>query len=281
MWRMRRAPVPDAAAFRAAYAVPLSPQAGPVAVYHLGHSLVGRDMPAMLAAAAGHSYHSQIGWGTSLKDHWTGEVTGAEENRPPAHRPVFEALDSGEYPVVVLTEMVELRDAVRWHQSGRYLADWAARARAANPAARVYLYESWHRLDDPAGWAARIAADRAALWEGALLQPAFARGQQVHVIPGGPVMAEAVRAAEAGDIPGVTGRAAFFTDEIHFGDLGAWLMAMVHHAVIYGRSPEGLPARLPRADGRLAGAPSDAAALVLQRLVWRVVTGDPLTGVGG
>ncbi len=38
--------------FAALYSVPLPPQA-PDAVYHLGHSLVGRDMPAMLAAMGG------------------------------------------------------------------------------------------------------------------------------------------------------------------------------------------------------------------------------------
>ncbi len=171
LWRFWPAKGLSDAEFAALYAQPLPP-AAPGAVYHLGHSLVGRDMPAMLAALGGHRHNSQLGWGASLMNHWTGEVPGfAEENRPPAFRPAAEALDSGDYPVVVLTEMVELRDAIRWHDSAHYLAEWAARAKAAAPGARVYLYETWHRLDDPAGWEARVAADLPALWEAQVLRP--------------------------------------------------------------------------------------------------------------
>ena len=265
----------------AVYATPLRPPAGPVAVYHLGHSLVGRDMPAMLAAVEGHGYASQLGWGASLMTHWQGAVPGfAEENQPPAFRPVLEALDSGAYPVVVLTEMVELRDAIRWHESATHLAKWALRAKAANPDVRVYLYETWHRLDDPAGWSARITADRTTLWEAEVLRPAVAQAGAIYVIPGGQVMASVVAEAEAGRIPGLTGAQDLFADQIHFNDTGAWLMAMVHHAVIQGRSPEGLPQMLPRADGTLAGAPSPQAALAMQRVVWRVVASYALTGVG-
>lgn len=278
-WRHWPARVADEAALRAAHAAALPPLAGPVPVYHLGHSLVGQDMPGMLAQVAGHRWNNQIGWGTSLKQHWTGRILGAESNGPPGYRPAFEAVDSGDYAVIVLTEMVELTAAIRWHDSGRYLGKWAERARQARPDVRVYLYETWHELDDPAGWSERIAADRPALWEGELLRPALGRGQVIHVIPGGQVMAAAARAAEAGEVPGVAGRADLFADEIHFSDLGAWLMAMTHYATIYARSPEGLPAQLAKWDGTLAGAPSDAAALALQRLVWQVVAADPLSGV--
>ncbi|WP_395540633.1 hypothetical protein [Neotabrizicola sp. sgz301269] len=264
----------DEAAFRAVYADPPA-IVRPTRVYHLGHSLVGPDMPVMLAAALGHGFDSQIGWGTSLRDHWQGEVKGLE-----ATRLADEALAGGGYDAVILTEMVELKDAIRWHASANHLAKWVARARTGNPQARVLLYETWHRLDDPAGWLDRIADDRAALWEAALLRPALAEaGGVIHVIPGGPVLAAAVRAAEAGALPGIPDRRAFFTDEIHPSDLGAWLIAMTHAAVLSGQSPEGLPARLPKRDGTLAGAPSDAVAVALQRLVWIEVAGYPPTGI--
>jgi hypothetical protein len=265
--------------FAALYAQPLVPQA-PGAVYHLGHSLVGRDMPAMLAAMGGHSHNSQLGWGASLMNHWTGEVPGfAEENRPPIFRDAGQALDSGTYPVIVLTEMVELRDAIRWHDSGHYLAQWTARARAANPDVRVYLYETWHRLDDPAGWEARVAADLPALWEAQVLRPAVDRAGVIHVIPGGQVMAALVAEAEAGRLPGIAERQDFFSDDIHLTDLGAYAVALAHYAVIYGRSPVGLPHQVAGADGTVKGAPSPEAAQAMQEVVWRVVTGYPLTGV--
>lgn len=272
------------AEWQAAFAAPLVPPTGPMQTYHLGHSLVGRDMPAMLAEVAGHLHHSQLGWGSSLGDHWKGAVNGfAEENAHPAHRPVREALESGEYPAVVFTEMVELKDAIRYHDSAARLADWAALARKARPDVRLYLYETWHRLGDPAGWLQRIDADLPALWEAQVLRPAIAQAGLgagvIHVIPGGQVMASAVRAAEAGQLPGLSRREDFFTDDIHLNDIGAWLIAMTHYAVLYHRSPLGLPAQLARADGTLATPPGPDAAQALQKVVWQVVTGYPATGV--
>jgi integrase len=143
---------------------------------------------------------------------------------------VREALASGDYAAVVLTEMVELKDAIRYHDSAARLADWAALARKARPDVRLYLYETWHRLGDPAGWLERIDADLPALWEGQVLRAAMARAGLeagvIHVIPGGQVMAAAVRAVEAGQVPGLTRREEFFTDDIHLNDIGAWLIAM-------------------------------------------------------
>ena len=68
-------------------------------------------------------------------------------------------------------------------------------------------------------------------------------------------------------------------DPIHFNDLGAYLMALTHFAVLYHHSPEGLPHQLARADGSRAQALSPKAAQVLQRVVWHVVTRYPSTGV--
>lgn len=280
LWRMMRRPTLSEAEWQAAIAQPLSVPQGPMAVYHLGHSLVGRDMPAMLAQVAGHPFASQLGWGASLADHWRGKVNGfAEENAHPAHRPVREALASGDYGAVVLTEMVELKDAIRYHDSASMLANWAALARKARPDVRVYLYETWHRLDDASGWLERIDGDLSGLWEAQVLRPAVAQAGMIHVIPAGQVMARAARLAEAQGLPGLTSRKDFFTDDIHLNDLGNWLVAMAHFAVLYHRSPVGLPAQLARADGSPAQAPGPETARILQEMVWDVVTSYPASGV--
>ncbi len=285
--RLAKPLAPDVLAAR--LAVPVAVPNGPVPVYHLGHSLVGRDMPAMLAQMAGHDHASQLGWGSSLKDHWTGAVAGFEtENAHDRHRPAGAAMDSGEYPVVVLTEMVEIRDAIRYHDSARHLALWAARARKARPDVRLYLYETWHRTDDPEGWLARIDADGARYWQGDLLAGAMAQEGvgTIYIIPGGPVMAAVVRAIEAGTVPGLTTRddlfardAAGAVDTIHFNDIGAYLMALTHYAVIYQRSPEGLPHDLTRADGSRVTGLSPDTAQALQRIVWDTVFRYGLTGM--
>jgi hypothetical protein len=264
-------------------AAALSPPSGRLRTYHLGHSLVGRDMPAMLAAMAGHDHASQLGWGASLRDHGTGEVPGFEvENAHPAHEPAEAALARGGFAAVVLTEMVELRDAIRWHDSARWLAHWAKAARAGNPAVRVYLYETWHKLDDPEGWLERIDADLQRHWLEEVLRPAMAReAGDIYLIPGGQVMAAAARAIEAGGVPGLTSRRDLFQpgDLIHFNDLGAWLMAVTHHAVLYHRLPTLAP--VARADGSPADLPPEAALARLQEVVWQTVSRYRETGLSG
>jgi hypothetical protein len=54
---------------------------------------------------------------------------------------------------------------------------------------------------------------------------------------------------------------------------------MTHYAVLYHRTPEGLPAQLARADGTPATPPPPDAAMALQKVVWQVVTGYPASGV--
>ncbi len=289
-WWLTRPRALGAADFAARYAEALPPQP-PASVYHLGHSLVGRDMPAMLAQMMGNRYNSQLGWGASLNQHWQGDVPGFEvENRPPVFRPAHEAVASGDYDAIVLTEMVELKDAIRYHDSARALADWARLARTARPEVRLYLYETWHRLDDPAGWTARIAADLPALWEGALLRRAMADPAvgTIHVIPAGQVMAALVARIEAGEVPGLARREDLFAlnpdgsqDMIHLNDLGAYVVALTHYATLAGKSPLGLPHALKKADGTPAKAPDPAAARIMQEVVWQVVSRYPLSGTKG
>lgn len=284
--------------FAARYTEALNPPEKGLVVYHLGHSLVGRDMPAMLNQLAhaagfdGHRHASQLGWGASLDQHWQGAsaVPGfAEENAHPNHAPA-DALPLGGYDAVVLTEMVEIRDAIRYHDSAAALGHWARAARAGNADVRLYLYETWHRLDDAEGWLNRIDADLGWAWQDELLRVAMTDPHvgTIHLIPGGQVLAAATRAIEAGHLPGLANREALFAktmtgvvDPIHLNDLGAYLIALTHFAVLYHQSPEGLPSALLRADWQSATPLPLAAVLPLQRLVWQVVTRYALTGVSG
>lgn len=286
---------PSDAEMAALYGEPLTPPSRPLRVYHLGHSLVGRDMPAMLAQLApdGHRYESQLGWGTTLKAHWEPEVPieGFEtENAHPRYRDAREALRSGDYDAVVLTEMVEIRDAIWYFESAKYLASWAQLAREANPEVRVYLYETWHRLDDPEGWLERLDLDLGRYWDRRVLRPALAAdpgGRPIFLVPAGQVLARFVREVERrGGVEGIRSREDLFgrnpdgsLDPIHLGDLGNYLVALVHFAVLYHRSPVGLPRALRRADGSVAAAPSAPAAEIMQATAWEVVTGQPMTGV--
>jgi hypothetical protein len=281
----------DEAAFDALYTTPLAPPETPLRVYHLGHSLVGRDMPVILEqlAGAGHAFSSQLGWGANLREHWEPDlpVKGFEEsNWHPQHRDPHEALAEGSYDAVVLTDTVEIRDSIKYHDSQGYLHKWATAAWAGNPQARVYLYETWHQLDDPEGWLTRLDLDLGRYWERDILRRALAHDdvtRPIYVVPGGQVMAAFVRRVEdAGGIGSISSRADLFSDQIHFNDHGAYLVALTHYAVLYGRSPVGLPhSGLTDVKGEPLDDPGAEAARAMQETVWQVVTAYPPTGVSG
>jgi hypothetical protein len=285
----------DPAELSALYALPLPPPDKPLRVFHIGHSLVGRDMPVMLEqlAGQGHDHRSQLGWGVALKSHWEPDVpiNGFEqENAHPRYQDATEAIKSGDFDALVLTEMVEIKDAIKYFDSPTYLRHWAHLAHNTRPTMRVYLYETWHQLDDPQGWLQRLDDDLSRHWEGELLAKALAHGDTtapIYVIPAGQVMARFVRRLEkGGGMPGLSSREDLFAmtangtrDNIHINDLGSYLVALTHYAVLYHRSPVGLPHRLLRADGSAADAPSDEVAKMMQEVVWEVVTSYPKTGV--
>jgi hypothetical protein len=288
-WTRFYVPAPlDTEKTTALYADPAPATSGPLNVLHLGHSLVGHDMPEMLTqlAETGHSYNSQMGWGTFLMDHWdpTAQRNGfAETNVHPQFRDGNEALASGEYEAVVLTEAVEIRDSIKYMKSPKMLSNLAQEARTHNPDVRVYFYETWHQLDDSAGWLERLDRDLDMYWEGEILLRALnydSDPQPIYMIPGGQVMASFVRAVEAaGGVGPIITRDDLFTDQIHFNDYGAYLMALTHYAVLYQRSPVGLPHTLTKADGTPAADPGPQAAALMQSVVWDVVTGYAKTGV--
>ncbi|MTH76396.1 hypothetical protein [Paracoccus aestuariivivens] len=257
---------------------------GPEQVYHLGHSLVERDMPAMLVQLAGHDYALQLGWGTALREHFQGReaINGfAQENATPKYRDAHEALKSGEYGAFVMTEMVSVRDAILYKDSKTYVGKWAAEAVQGNPDIDIFLYETWHDLKAPDhDWLNRLPDDLDGLWTQLLWPAARAAGRPVWLIPAGQVLFALVTEAETGSgIAELRRREDLFRDDIHMNDLGNYLIALTHYAVIYGKTPVGLPHELKLGNGEPAQAPSPELARRMQEVVWQVVTSQPLTGV--
>lgn len=287
LWPQPSAPKDRGEDLRALYQQKRTPPQPPLRIFQLGHSLVGRDMPAMLAqmAGAGHQYELQLGWGTSLREHYEPEATingFDQENATPRYRDAHQALASGEYDAFVMTEMVRLSDAIRYHDSRDYAAKWAAEAAVGNPDIQLFLYESWHALDDGPDWLDRIPGDLEDQWKSDLLWPATREiGRPVWLIPVGQVMAKLVAEAETNPdgIAELKSRNDLFSDNIHPNDLGIYVVALTHFAVLYDRSPIGLPNQLLRADGTPATAPSPELARQMQEIVWEVVQQIPETGI--
>lgn len=282
-------------ALDAMYAQQLTPPSTSLRVFHIGHSLVNRDMPSMLEqmAGPGHDHRSQLGWGASLRSHWEPDVpiNGFEhENAHPRFQDAHEAVGSGKFDVLVLTEAVEIKDSIKYQKSPEYIRKWARAARTANPEIRVYLYELWHHLNDPKGLLERLDEDLGLYWEGVLLAQGLAHGDTggpVYVIPAGQVMAQVIREVESrGGVDGLKSREDLFylndkgeRDTIHLSALGNYLVALTHYAVLYHRPPPVEPLAMQLADGSALPPISPELARLLSDVVWSVVTDYPKTGV--
>ncbi len=86
------------------------------------------------------------------------------------------------------------------------------------------------------------------------------------VIPAGQALARLHDEIEQGDVPGVTDIRAFFLDDIHVNDTGAYFVSLAHYATLYGRSPVGLPHQIPDGDA----VPAELARK-LQEIAWEAV----------
>lgn len=277
------------------YRTSLPVEAHPLTVYHLGHSLVGKDMPYMLAQLAGeeHRYHSQLGWGATLQSHWEPNipVSGFEsENQHDQYRDPFEAIDSTEYNAFIVTEMVEIEAAIKSFKSSEYLAKFAKKIHTASPNTVMYLYETWHEVTDPKGWINRLDHDLNVFWEEQILYRALAEldGQiPIYVIPAGQVLSAFFKEVKrVGGVGNIQSPNDIFSqkddgslDPIHINDLGNYLVALVHYATIYRQSPEGLPYQLNKADGTAAFAPTPETAALMQKITWDIVSHYPKTGI--
>jgi hypothetical protein len=164
------------------------------------------------------------------------------------------------YDALVVTERHDLPAIARKERTAVYLTDMAKHLLAGNPDAEVLLYHTWLHLDADAPWP-WIEYERAVLpmWECVASRANLdlsTRGNipRVRVLPGGAALAELAAALWEGKVPGVAARSPgervrlLFSDNVHMSDTGRYFLALVHYAVLFGRSPEGaaVPTSMPR-----------------------------------
>ncbi|MFN3955533.1 MAG: hypothetical protein ACK4LQ_13855 [Pararhodobacter sp.] len=194
------------------------------------------------------------------------------------------------FDVLVLTERVPLSNTMPWHNSPDEALRWARHAweqGAGGRGAEVLLYASWVSLtperegagSDPEGhlpWRERLDLE-APRWQAIVDHVNAGRPDGVppmRLIPANRVMAAVHDAIIAGQVPGLEGIEALFSDDIHLSEVGAWLVALTHFAVIHRTDPRGLPGPMRPA---LPSETRDALA----ELAWQVVRREPAAGVGG
>jgi len=275
--RIDASPSPDAGSFDAGGTdAAIASARDAASVFFVGHSLVNFHMPAMLddvARSLGltHSYGAEIGVGSPL--HWIWEHPEAT-NGDDAHL----ELPTGNYDVLVLTELIPIGEHVTYSDTTEYVRRYYELAMSGNPTTQVYFYETWYSVDDPA-WSENIAADRA-IWE-RVIDDVNARvdGPDILLVPGGTAMARLVERMEAGGVPGLDSRFDLYVDPIHLTDVGNYFIALVQLATIYRRSPVGGTATTHDQWGASFTAPDPAAARIMQEIAWEVVSHDPRAGV--
>ncbi|MFN3294029.1 MAG: hypothetical protein ACK414_11335, partial [Gemmobacter sp.] len=118
-------------------------------ILFVGHSLIGPTLPGMVERAAAAQNielraEAQIINGAPLKWGWENAHTAqGVDGRA--------ALDSGRFEHLVLTEAIPLKNHLDWSDSHGFARKWADLARARQPGARVWIYETWHSLDSGSG----------------------------------------------------------------------------------------------------------------------------------
>lgn len=268
---------------RAATAAPAWAPKDHVRAFYSGHSLSDGVPEAVeqIAGSLGHrlDFETQsIGY-SLLRQRTKGEVPSASEwpgyragsNRAGAGLNVAEELrqprrlaSGDKYDALVVTERHDLPAIARKERTAFYLTDMARHLLAGNPNAEVLLYHSWLHLDPDAPWP-WIDYERAVapMWEcvasrANLDLPARGDIPRVRVLPGGAALAELAAALWDGKVPGVAAKAPgervrlLFSDNVHMTDVGRYFIALVHYAVLFGRSPEGaaIPAAISPETGR-------------------------------
>jgi len=253
-------------------------------IFSAGHSfhVFMPNILSQIAASAGIENHRQIGvqsiGGSRVIQHWD---LAEDKNR------VKPALASGEVDVLTLSPIYLPDEGIE------KLASYALEHR---PDCRILVQEFWLPFDVYAPDYKQKRPDsvdrnsRTAKELRAISAPYFASMDAhvkelnekfgkpaVRVVPVGQAVIALREKIIAGEAPGIKEQEELFTDAIgHATAPLKVLVAYCHYAVIYGRSPEGLP--MPQALRQSDYANEDLNRL-LQKLAWQAACEHPLSGV--
>ncbi len=193
-------------------------------------------------------------------------------------------LPAGDFTHLVLTESVP-RHFNEWGivETYYYLDSFYNYAIADNPDIKPYLYEVWHCIESgtPTGCDYDVdtnpfrqrLTDDLPMWESAV-DTFNTRNNPVHpmkLIPAGQAVGLFYDKIYNGEIPGITSIEDVFDDNIHGNDTLRYLVACVHYATLFERSPVGLTNELYNWWGGAFGPISASLAAQLQEIAWETV----------
>jgi hypothetical protein len=259
-----------------------APPAG-LKVLTAGHSFHVWMPPlvAEMAKAAGIQGHEQLAissiGGSKIIQHW---------DLPAAKNKARPVLESGKADLFTMSPTF-LPDAG--------IENFVKLGLEHNPKIRFTLQQNWVPYEDPAIWLSRerpkqVDRDGKTVAQlRAMHEPYFqmieghvkelnARipSARIAIVPSGEAVLALRAKVIAGEAPGVRTQSELFTDVLgHPGPQIRVLSAYCHFAVIYRRTPVGLPV-----NSQLAKLPeAEKLNQVLQEIAWKAVTEHPLSGV--
>lgn len=258
------------------------------------------ESPGLRVATAGHSFHvwmapvvDELARGAGIEGHRTvassfigGSATSQHWNLPDDRNKVKAVLNDGGADVLTLSPTLVPDDAI---------LKFAQLGLTRNPGLKVTVQQSWIPYDDLTFWIARkrpasVERDtktpeqlRTAHAEYFKLIDAEVRSVNarlgkdiVRLVPAGAAVLSLREKVMKGEVPGVTKQSQLFSDPLgHPTEPIKALNSFCHFAVIYGRSPVGLP--VPKGLQRAPEAPRLNA--LLQQIAWDAVLAHPLAGV--
>ncbi len=193
-------------------------------------------------------------------------------------------LPSGNYSHLILTESVP-RHNNEWgiEETYNYLDSFYLYAIQYNTQIKPYLYEVWHCINSgtPTGCSYDIDAnpfrqrltDDLSMWESAI-DTFNLRNNPIHpikLIPAGQAIGLFYDKIYNGEIQGISSINEVFEDDIHGNDTIRYLVACVHFATLFEKSPVGLTNELNNWWGGAFGPFSPSLAEQLQEIAWQTV----------
>jgi hypothetical protein len=214
-------------------------------IYLIGHSLTHNldKMIDQISEDGGHETHvgSHAPPGSPVKANW--ENPNYQYGTPAWP----EAVAGGTFDYVVITEALELRSNAYWNEGAKHMALFHDTFTVVNPEVETIVYQTWHCVetvgcsyDDTGVDFSAEVDDYLGDWEEiADSLAAFTEQENVRIIPGGIAFKLLNDSLAAGTIPGHTELTDFFSDNIHYNNAGAYLIASTFFATIYKETPVG------------------------------------------
>lgn len=236
----------------------------PTRVFVSGHSLTDLPMPAHLERIAA-SLGTPLDWdrqymvGSAIKHRargrgnetgWAGYSMG--DNKSGRGMDVVRELRTNPYDVLLITEQHGVIGSLLEHDAVRHLRHYHDLFIAGNPRGRTYFYEPWLGIPGRTELRRWIDYERQAspVWQCIVHRvnaslAAAGRSDRITSLPAGVALAELMDRATRTAVPGISGATPadaigrIFHDAVHLKPLGAYYVALVVYADLFGRSPVG------------------------------------------